>query len=98
MGSQLSLGASEQPGEVSQRGLGVGGDYVWRLVMVVVFMGLGGVKWVVEGFKVMIWEATTSEEPIFKAGVDPSRHHVECTKVSGLPHNIFYCLKAYDTH
>ena len=71
---------------------------MWRLVIVVMFMGLGGVKWVLEGFKVMMWRATTSEGGIFKAGVDPSRHHVECTKVLGLPHDICYCLKAYGTH
>ena len=58
-------------------GLGVGGNYVWFLVIVfILFMGLGGAKRWEGGFTVIICgRKATKEGEIVMEGVDPSKHH-----------------------
>ena len=59
------------------RKIGVKGDFVWCLMIVFIFMGLGGVYRLGEGVKVIIWG--TRHKGIgsfFNGGVNPSRHHV----------------------
>ena len=65
---------SEKPGEeICCGGLGVGGNYLWHLVIVVIFMKLRGAKSLRgrRGFKVIISDKGGTSF----VGVDPSRHH-----------------------
>ena len=59
------------------RKIGVKGDFVWCLMIVFIFMGLGEVYRFGEGVKVIIWG--TRHKGIgsfFNGGVNPWRHHV----------------------
>ena len=50
----------------------VGGDFVCCLIIVVIFIGLGG------DFEVTIWgDELERHRTIFMGKVDPSRHHVK---------------------
>ena len=61
------------PGGTSRRG-----NFVYFLIIVVIFMGLGGTYRFGEDFKVIIWGASHKGlGPFFIGGVDPSRHHVK---------------------
>ena len=58
--------------------LAEGGNFVYCLIIVVIFMGLGGAYRLGEDFKVIIWGASQKGlGPIFIGGVDPLRHHVK---------------------
>ena len=88
----FSMGAGEQSEEeVCLRGLGLGGDYEWCLVVAVIITGLGGVRRVERDFKVM-QEEPQREGPIFRWGGSlPTRNYVTCAKVC----NAIYYLEAY---
>ena len=49
-----------------------------------------------EGFKVIMYGGANHKGggTLFLLRADPSRHDVACTKVSGLPRNTFYGIKA----
>ena len=58
--------------------LAEGGNFVYCLIIVVIFMGHGGTYRFGEDFKVIIWGASHKGlGPFFIDGVDPSRHHVK---------------------
>ena len=65
---------------LGQRGLpggpGIGGIYVWCLVLVVIFIGLGGAE-VRSGVKVIIWgrDKLQREGLILVGRLDPFKHH-----------------------
>ena len=54
----------------------VGGNYVWWLVIVVIFMGLGGAKRVGEGAGEVLKSSRGGRGVTFMGGVDLSRYHV----------------------
>ena len=54
------------------------GKFVYCLIIVVIFMRLGGTYGLGEDFKVIIWGASHKWlGPFFIGGVDPWRHHVK---------------------
>ena len=77
-GPKLAVGQCEQVDRFPRGELAVGGNFVRCLIIVVIFLGLGGAYRLAGDFKLIIWSAShEGMGPFLWGGVHPSRHHVK---------------------
>ena len=75
---KLAVGSEYPGGQVYLGELAEGENFVYSLIIVVIFMGLGGTYRLEEDFKLIICGASHNGLGLFFiGGVDPSRHQVK---------------------